>query len=301
MATYTPNNNLKKPDGGDYVLVGDLNGNMDILDNAVGNLAQLTTPTRQSLVAAINDATQMGGGHPPYFDADTATWWEWDIALLQYVDTGRPASATVAVEETATLPPGSAATVENIGDVIDVRLQFGIPRGDTGATGPTGPKGDTGAGLRVLGQFGTLTELQAAHPVGNPGDMYTVGAEPPRDRYQWNEATGAWVNEGAFDGGSVVSVNGIESDADGDVAIDATMIPMDAAPDAPAVASALDATTARHNLLEEMILRNRFSAAIAVEENPVAVLVDDDGTPIAADWRYKEQATGDDSWRYEEE
>ena len=64
---------------------------------------------------------------------------------------------------------------------------------------------------------------------------------------------------------------------------------------------ALDATTARHNLLEEMTLRNRFSAAIAVEEAPVAVLVDDDGTPIAADWRYKEQATGDDSWRYEEE
>ena len=63
----------------------------------------------------------------------------------------------------------------------------------------------------------------------------------------------------------------------------------------------LDATTARHNILEEMTLRNRFSAAIAVEEDPPAVLVDDDGTPIAADWRYKEQATGDDSWRYEEE
>lgn len=35
MATYTENLNLKKPATGDQVLIGDINGNMDILDSAV--------------------------------------------------------------------------------------------------------------------------------------------------------------------------------------------------------------------------------------------------------------------------
>jgi hypothetical protein len=260
MASYTPNNNLKKPAGTDYVLVGDLNGNMDILDAAVGNLGQLGTPAKNSLVAAINDAAEMGGGHPPYYDEDTSTWWEWDQATLQYVDTDRPASASVDVDSTATLAPGSDASVENVGTSLDVRLKFGIPRGDPGeaATVTAGdtstlapgvsatvtergtaqnrildfgvPQGETGAGLHILGQYDSLDDLEAAHPTGSPGDMYMVGAEIPRDAYQWEESAGVWVNEGplAGGGGTVKSVNNLSPNETGNITLTAANIPMDA-------------------------------------------------------------------------
>ncbi|RKL63008.1 hypothetical protein DXT63_08410 [Thermoanaerobacteraceae bacterium SP2] len=33
MATFTPNLNLKKPDGGENVNIADINGNMDVIDS----------------------------------------------------------------------------------------------------------------------------------------------------------------------------------------------------------------------------------------------------------------------------
>lgn len=41
MATYTPNYNLKKPGTSDNVIIGDLNGNMDLLDSIIHALPQL--------------------------------------------------------------------------------------------------------------------------------------------------------------------------------------------------------------------------------------------------------------------
>ncbi len=38
MASYTPNLNLKKPAGSENVAIGDINGNMDLIDTAVGNI-----------------------------------------------------------------------------------------------------------------------------------------------------------------------------------------------------------------------------------------------------------------------
>ena len=35
MASYTPNLNLKKPAGSEAVVIGDINGNMDLIDTAV--------------------------------------------------------------------------------------------------------------------------------------------------------------------------------------------------------------------------------------------------------------------------
>jgi len=68
-------------------------------------------------------------------------------------------SPTVVVQSTATLPAGSNATVTNAGTNKDVRLQFGIPKGD---------KGDTGAkGTNATVQIGTVS-------TGLPGSNATV-------------------------------------------------------------------------------------------------------------------------------
>lgn len=55
MATQTPNLGLTKPQGSDYVRVGDFNDNADLLDGAVGDMGQLKTQQRGSLVAALNE------------------------------------------------------------------------------------------------------------------------------------------------------------------------------------------------------------------------------------------------------
>lgn len=67
-------------------------------------------------------------------------------------------AATVGVDSTSTLVPGSRATVENVGTANAARFKFGIPqglqgvKGDTGPAGPTGPQG-TAATIAV----GTVT------------------------------------------------------------------------------------------------------------------------------------------------
>lgn len=60
MATYTTNLNLKKPDGDENMNVLDINGNMDLLDAAFGNVKDLkvnisTFASVASLVSAIQE------------------------------------------------------------------------------------------------------------------------------------------------------------------------------------------------------------------------------------------------------
>lgn len=45
MASYTTNLNLKKPAGSENVAIGDINNNMDIIDNAYGTLNSFVTGT----------------------------------------------------------------------------------------------------------------------------------------------------------------------------------------------------------------------------------------------------------------
>jgi hypothetical protein len=60
MATYTPNLDLKKPAGTDYVRVEDFNENSDKVDAKIGNPAQLQTVEKTNLVLAINEAAHSG-------------------------------------------------------------------------------------------------------------------------------------------------------------------------------------------------------------------------------------------------
>jgi len=61
--------------------------------------------------------------------------------------TGPSGPVTISVNTTTVTPlgPDASPTVQNEGGTENVILQFGIPRGVTGATGPTGATGVTGA------------------------------------------------------------------------------------------------------------------------------------------------------------
>jgi len=56
MASYTTNLNLKKPSGSENVAIGDINNNMDTIDQAYGTLnSNLSTkPTRETITIPAN-------------------------------------------------------------------------------------------------------------------------------------------------------------------------------------------------------------------------------------------------------
>lgn len=83
--------------------------------------------------------------------------------------------------------------------------------GTPGPQGLPGPQGAAGDGLVILGVYQTLAALQAAHPTGNKGDSYLVGAASPKNLYVWDMDENAWKDGGAFGtggGGGVETFNG---------------------------------------------------------------------------------------------
>lgn len=58
----------------------------------------------------------------------------------------------------------------------------------------SGKNGVDGTSVTILGSYNTLADLQAAHPTGNAGDSYMVGA----DLYVWNGS--AWEDVGQIQG-----------------------------------------------------------------------------------------------------
>jgi len=74
------------------------------------------------------------------------------------------------------------------------------PAGEPGQRGPAGrdgADGKDGHGLEVKGHFDTEAELRAAHPVGEVGDAYLVGAG---FLYVWSVENSDWVNVGQLQG-----------------------------------------------------------------------------------------------------
>ena len=82
---------------------------------------------------------------------------------------GGATTVTVTVNSTTTGAPGTNASVTNVGDEVNVALDFVIPRGATGETGPTGPQGPTGAAAG----FGTPTASVDSN-VGTPSVTVTA-------------------------------------------------------------------------------------------------------------------------------
>lgn len=57
-----------------------------------------------------------------------------------------------------------------------------------------------GTSLSPLGHFSTEEELKALIPNPQPGDVYSVGIEPPYDIYSWDSVNLVWRNQGQLQG-----------------------------------------------------------------------------------------------------
>lgn len=100
----------------------------------------------------------------------------------------------------STLTAGSSATADITPNGGTIAIDLGIPKGDKGDKGDTGDQGPQGNGLDILGSYGTLEELQQAHPTGQPGDCYSItGGEQPLI-YIWDSDTQAWKSAGSLQG-----------------------------------------------------------------------------------------------------
>ena len=251
MATQTPNLNLKKPAGTDYVRVGDFNDNANVLDAAIGNLGQLTTDAKASLVLAINEAAQRGGENAPFIDVDTLHWMIWDFGTAQYVDSGVKAEGTDGSDGADGISAfvwikWSAIQPTQNSDMKDTPDQFiGVYSG-TSPTAPTaytfyqwykykGEKGDVGnpgtgnnwyVGTAISGTSLTPAVYPTDIPNALIGDMYlNNGGLPDTGRAYvctlgGNAATALWKYscllrgaEGAGTGDMLKSI--YDSDSDG--------------------------------------------------------------------------------------
>lgn len=111
MATQTTNLGLTKPAGADYVQISDFNSNSDLVDAAIGKLAELRTNVKTSLVAAINEAMISGGTDSPYINSANGHWMQWNNTLLKFEDTGVTASGSMWYNGTAITGTSSTAKV----------------------------------------------------------------------------------------------------------------------------------------------------------------------------------------------
>lgn len=110
----------------------------------------------------------------PIMQANGSMELAWYL-YLQFLAEGGGSKTTVSVKvnSTETTVPGTNAEVENVGDDVDVRLDFKIPRGEQGIQGPQGVQGERGP-QGEQGPKGDTGDTGATGPQG-PSGTITVG------------------------------------------------------------------------------------------------------------------------------
>lgn len=152
------------------------------LQEIIGDLDDLTTKAKNTLVAAINEAAKTGSGGSGSIDLrvadgyiqysnDGGTTWENLIALADLKgDDGAPGTPGADGKDGTTYTPAVSASGDlswtNDGgkpnpETVNIKGPQGEPgeKGDKGDTGSPGAKGDTGATPNL--QIGTVTTLPA--------------------------------------------------------------------------------------------------------------------------------------------
>lgn len=125
-------------------------------------------------------------------DDDTVAMAAGQVLLLASGVPGE--SASVEVAETVTLDPLEDAYVENLGDNRNVRLKFGIPRGQSGVWGGIGGTLEDQADLKHAldakadiihtSASGSLVHITDGAPY--PVDSLTVGIDPVQDLHGYD-------------------------------------------------------------------------------------------------------------------
>ena len=94
---------------------------------------------------------------------------------------------------------GFISWTNNGGLVNPTPMNIRGPQGETGpqgVQGERGAKGDPGAGLKLLGTYDSLSELQKEHPTGIQGDAYLITGRV----WFWNTKTSSWTDAGSMQG-----------------------------------------------------------------------------------------------------
>lgn len=186
--------------------------------------------------AAAASKAENASNHPPRI-GESGYWELWDFDNGKYVTTTYPAQGPQGVKgnqgeqglkgdtgETGPQGPkgdkgdtGAAAGFGTPTATVDANV--GIPGVEVSASGPDtakvfqftfknmkgeqgvkGDKGDSGDSYTVLGLYGTLLELEAAHPTGSAGQAWFVGTADDNVVYQWDVDKFKWVNVGPLKG-----------------------------------------------------------------------------------------------------
>lgn len=168
----------------------------------------------------------------PYINAQTNTWMYWDVDQNAYVDsnissvgpTGPQGQRGKTGKTGSTGPQGPEGQQGPQGPEGPEGPQG--PEGPEGPEGPQGPQGVPGKDFKILDVFTTFEELQSAVPNPTQGDHYDVGpdADGRYNLYMYDETKG-WINKGVMTGGggtgdgTVKTINGVEADDEGEVAL----------------------------------------------------------------------------------
>lgn len=188
----------------DYVYTPTDQMTLQTIQRQIGDLADLTTEAKGTLVAAINEAARTGGagsmalrvadGYIQY-SADGGSTWTNLIAMadLKGADGAQGARGDTGATGPAGAP-GKDGAKGDPGEKGDTGAQGA--KGDTGATGPAGPQGPAGA----PGKDGTNGKPGAAGAdgvtphIGDNGNWYLGGTDTGKPS---RGATGAKGDAGA--------------------------------------------------------------------------------------------------------
>lgn len=180
-----------KPAG--YVYTPTEQMTLQTIQRQIGDLADLTTEAKDTLVAAINEVARTGGGAGSMdlrvaggyiqYSTDGGSTWQNLIAVAELKgDKGDPGEKGDTGAQGAKGDPGAAGAdgiTPHIGDNGNWYLgteDTGKPsrgetgaKGDTGATGPAGAPGKDGAGMDITGAtVGQIAKITAVDASGVP-------------------------------------------------------------------------------------------------------------------------------------
>lgn len=164
--------------------------------NAIGDMAKLSTKDKSSLVAAINEALQSGGGNWQDIKGKPTTVEGYGISDLKII--ADHSGVKVQIGNVAVVIPQKTSDLQNDSDFISKlkTINGESLEGEGEITIPKGDKGDPGEATTIKGSYETFAELKAAHPVGNETDAYLVAGL----LYVWSVEEEAWKSAGNLRG-----------------------------------------------------------------------------------------------------
>lgn len=170
----------------DYVFTPTDQMTLQTIQALIGDLSDLTTTEKDTLVAAINEAARTGGGSGSMdlrvaegyiqYSTDGATWQNLISVAELKGDKGDPGAQGAKGNTGAAGADGITPTIGSNGNWYLGTTDTGKPsrgdKGDTGATGPQGPAGSPGkdgAGMDITGAtIGQIAKITAVDSDGKP-------------------------------------------------------------------------------------------------------------------------------------